>query len=857
MNRILLRAWFGVFVFACVLGLALSRHSAMTPVMAVTPSPTPVPLPYASATPTPASPSLTGPGQTITNAASATYSDGTNTYNILSNTVTVYVQNAPTLVVLTNNGTSVGSNTTRYPGVYTYDLYTLVNTGNGTGYFTVASGPQASPTPLPATNSGTGTTGTVTNVSYDVSCSGGATLNDIVTTIAALNTDLQNAACSVASNGSVSIEVVLDPTAAPASDGSTLEAQITYSTSGTGYNAASSLYASNSYVDPVVTDERIDVQKSPAPIATDGTVTYAVTANNAGNGPAQYVTDYGTTCTGTVTVCGPALTGPGLLIADKIPLNASNTPLPVVTMSPSPGPQALPPSTTVSVVYTTDSTAKTGWTVKTAATFPPTTRYVGVFLTGGAYALGADPTPAATTTPGFVPAASSQIGFSVTLGPLPANLTVSNIVTAAAGDNKTTPCIEGPGLVTTSTSCDPNGPNGPGGDPSIPLATAPPSPSAPGPGLSNTTTTFTPALYNGPLTAPDAQGCFNSSAAPVPLPTWSPMPNPFPTISPTTSPTCAATDNQDDFTQAVSTPNPSTTNMPYGTQMSAASTVTVANSIKNPGAQSTVYQLTFPTLPAGITVTSVTYGAASCSTTSTPASGVYPLGSIGAGATIQYCVLYTTATGASAPYYFQPQFVQLRVAYSSAPAVYYNDTWNVLMPGGFVEIVKTANILTALPAISNFSGNCSGTITGGLPTLGVCPGGIIQYAVAYVNTLPPTSSGTPAEPAGASVAMTGNLVITEDGAVNGSNWTTYTGGMFDPAGAGTVPLVAGLSLSTLSANCGIVTLKCGATSASATFGGGASPNGNLYGSTHFTATIPAAGITAQSVGTLMFAAKVH
>ncbi len=137
-------------------------------------------------------------------------------------------------------------------------------------------------------------------------------------------------------------------------------------------------------------------------------MTFAVTVNNGGNGTANYVNNYGTTCGGTVTVCGPALTGAGVLIADKIPTNASGTPLPVVSMSPSPGPQALPTGTTITMVYTTDTTAVTGWTVKPAATFPPTAAYVGIFMTGSPtnYALGADPTPAAapTTGPGSVSA---------------------------------------------------------------------------------------------------------------------------------------------------------------------------------------------------------------------------------------------------------------------------------------------------------------------------------------------------------------------------------------------------------------------------------------------------------------------
>lgn len=860
MNRILLRAWLGVFVFACVLGLTLSRHAGMSPAIAGTPTP----VPSASATPAPPSPALTTPGQTITNAASATYSDGTNTYDILSNTVTVTVQNAPSLVVLTNNGTATGALTTNgltpssspVPGDKLSDIYTLVNTGNGTGYFVLATVAETAPTPLPGTNNGVTESGPETGVTYTVSCTlGASTFNQTETTLAAVNTDLSSqAACDATpANGSVNIAVNYQSNATGTVN-TQMEAQVVYNGSGTGYNTANSLWYTNQYNDAIVGDERVDIQKSAGAIDGGGDVTFTITANNGGSAAANYVNGYGTTCGTTVDVCGAALTGPGILIADKVPDGAS-TPLPVVSMSPSPGPQALSAGETVSMVYTSDTTAKTGWTAYSGGGFPAGTAYVGVFLTGNSNGIGlpGDPTPAPgpASSAGSVAAASSQIGWSMKVGPIPPNLTVNNVVTAPVGDNKQ--CIEGPGLTTTATSCDPSGPNpAPGntpGDPYIPLTTPPPVPSSPIPGLSNTSTVIAPSLYNGPLAQPDAVGCFNSNATPVPFPTWSPMPNPFPTVSPTTEPVCAATDNNDDYTQAVAVPNPSNTNMPYGAQMPVANTVTVTNAVKNPGALATNYQLTFPTLPASLTVTSVTYGSASCSSTSTPSGGAYPLGSIGAGATIMYCVQYTTATGASAPYYFQPQYVQLRVAYTSAPTVYYNDTWNVLMPGGFVELVKTANMLS--------NGNCTGSITGGLPTLGVCPGGLIQYAVAYYNTLPITASGTPAEPAASTLAMSGNLVITEDGAGNGSNWTTYTGGLFDPAGGTVAPLVAGQTLASLEMNCGVITLKCGDTSASAAFGGFSSPNGNLFGSTKFTDTLPASAVAPQTAGVLMFATKVH
>jgi hypothetical protein len=298
-----------------------------------------------------------------------------------------------------------------------------------------------------------------------------------------------------------------------------------------------------------------------------------------------------------------------------------------------------------------------------------------------------------------------------------------------------------------------------------------------------------------------------------------------------------------DYTEAAVTPSPAASPMTYGNQMPGGFTTVVTSAAKNPGTQSASYQLTFPTLPASLAVTSVTYGSGTCSTTSTPVSGVYPLGTINAGATIQYCVTYQTAAGANAPYLFQPQFVQVRVAATAAPSVYYNDTWHIVMPGGFVELVKTATI--------GSGGGCSGAITGGLPSLGVCPGGIIQYAVLYFNTLPSTASGTPAEPAAANLAVSGNFVITENGAATGSNWATYTGGLFDPANPASV-LQSGLTVSAMAASCGVITQKCGDTSASATF------TNNTLTQTSFTDTIPSTdpNLAAQHYGVLMFATKV-
>jgi hypothetical protein len=852
MSKYLLRALFAAFICVCALALTLSRPGSFVAAIAATPTP----VPSASAPPTPAS--TTAPGTAITNAATATYSDGTNTYNIQSNTVTVTVQNAPSLVVLTNNGIGSGAVTSNgaqpaaspVPGNTLSDIYTLVNTGNAAGTFQLASAQQTSPTPTPSPNSGSSISGPQSLINYTVTC-GSYSNNDA--TIAAVNSDLSTNCTNIAPGSVVNIAVNYQATATGTVN-TQLEAQIAYSGSGTGYNAASSLWASNQYNDTIVADERIDIYKSPNPIASDGTVTYNVYVNNAGYSPANYITDYGTSCTAPVKVCGSALTGPGLLISDKVPLGKTSTPLPVVSMAPTTGASGLTGGETPpKMVYTTDSTGKTGWTLYSGGGVPAGAYYVGVLLTGNSNGVGllANPTPAATSTPGYVPSATSEVGFTVQIGPMPAGTSIPNYVVAPAGDNKG--CMEGPGLSTTAIACDANGANPPSpgptstpGDPSIVLATPPPASGTPPPGGSNTAIVSIASLLNGPYGVANAVGCFNSGATPVPFPAFSP--NPLPTISPTSEPTCSATDNNNDYTQAVATPNPAAT-IVYGTTAPANLVAAVSSSVNNPSSSATKIQISFPTLPANLSVANVLVG--SCAGTAAPtlSAGVYDLGTVGAGQTVNYCVDYSTQSSPAA-YYFQPLFVQVRAAMETSPSVYYNDTWHVVLPGGFEELVKTANMLS--------NGNCSGAITGGLPSLGVCPGGVIQYAVMYYNTLPATATGTPAEPTAANLSVSNtNFVITENGAAAGSNWGTYTGGLFDPASAAN-PLKASLTLSAMQTSCGVTTLTCGDTSAGATFGQVGGAGGNALNAAAFTDTIPYndPNLQPQHYGVLMFATKV-
>jgi len=83
----------------------------------------------------------TAAGTTITNTATATYTDSNGVqYSTQSNTITIEVQNAPSLTVTTNNGVAAGTNS-GVPNSCFVDVYTLTNTGNGPGYFQVVRAP--------------------------------------------------------------------------------------------------------------------------------------------------------------------------------------------------------------------------------------------------------------------------------------------------------------------------------------------------------------------------------------------------------------------------------------------------------------------------------------------------------------------------------------------------------------------------------------------------------------------------------------------------------------------------------------------------------------------------------------------
>ncbi|MDQ2871828.1 MAG: hypothetical protein M3R35_01720, partial [Candidatus Eremiobacteraeota bacterium] len=676
-------------------------HQGAAPASAATPPPVSTPNP----TPT----SSTAPGTAINNTATASYSDGTNTYSTTSNQVQTFVQNAPSLVITTNNGLAPGTTTQNQnvpqgPIVFgntINDNYTLTNTGNSSGYFALGA----------ATSTVTGP-GTFQNIII----TGTDGIPHSFTTVAAANTYLSTPANTnvygLAAGAFINLAVQYKvTTAGSGSVGTSVAgATIIYPGTGSNYGASTSNTVSNTYADTVVSDARLDIQKTAAAIVSNN-LTYTIDANNGGSAPAQLLQSIRQSGT---TITGPSLSAAnnGILLTDKIPLNGG-TPLTVSAVAITKNLSVA--GDTAVIVYTTDSTGKTGWT--TTAPGAGTAYFVGIYISGTA----AIPAGAASSA-GVVTNAQAQVEFTVTLTALPPGTAIKNVATTAYADNAG--FIEGPGIAPGTVS------NIPSADPSVSYTTATGGPAANG--LSNTTTSNVPGVLNGPKGAAGASGCYNTSI-------------------------CGSNSNNTDFTQVSLGINGT-----FGATLAAGTIANVPGDLQNTSGSNDTYSFTFPSLPAGVTVTGVYTDYACTNLATKDGSNNYQI-AVSAAATAPYCVKYTSAAGGSAPPDFTPIVVQV-LATSQASGSYANSTYHVLMPGGFISLAKTATVLS------------TGCPTGAVvPANGICPSGVIQYKVVYANTLPISSVSGGGNVLLATAA--GTLKITEDGGAGTNTWATYSNGL--------------------------------------------------------------------------------
>ena len=694
----------------------------------------------------------TPPGTTIQNTASATYQDSSgNSYTTESNTVTTIVQNAPSLTVTTNNGASAGTQNVA-PGQTVTDTYTLTNTGNASGNFA-----------LSGTNGVTGAgtdNGSASSVVYIYNSTS-------YSTVASLNTAL-GAASATVSGGSITVQIqyALSTSATvPGSVTTQLDATVAYvAVSGAG--AETSAAASNTYLDTVKNDARMDMQKSAVQGGiTPYNITYTINANTGGAFASQALTSV-------KTLLGA--TNPGCLaIVDKIP---SFTPTggsatlatiqstPTVTTATAEG---FPSSgVTATLYYTTSANGSSGWT--TTEPGAGLTTFVAVYLnvSSGTTCLNANP----VTAQGSVSNAQAAVQLTLVVsqpagnGSGNANAYLNN-ATSIFGDNQPTEDIVG-GNITAGTHDS-------GGDaPIFGTSTGIDYPATlgngGGNGWSNTVSNdahLAASVFNGPssstpmtmaslVTSSQATGSYNG---------------------------VASVNNNDDFTQMSFTPasftsiNSSTTpGSPSGnTYTSAVTGINVANALYNAGNKDDSFNV-LVTAPSGWTVELETdngsgtapsgTGYAGC--TSQAASCTATI-AIPSGSAIQYWAVYDAPSGVATFTAFDAPIVATSVNDNTQTNTTHNDLYS-----GFIALTKSVVVT---------SSGCPAGTSPSYSAGALCPGGVLTYSIDYRNIAQSGGSGN-TEPSNAFVSTkAGQLTVTDDGTAIGNTWAANTGGLNGPA----------------------------------------------------------------------------
>jgi hypothetical protein len=216
--------------------------------------------------------------------------------------------------------------------------------------------------------------------------------------------------------------------------------------------------------------------------------------------------------------------------------------------------------------------------------------------------------------------------------------------------------------------------------------------------------------------------------------------------------------NNGDFTAIVGYTGQSSDNATFVT--TAAQTFAIPNTIQNNGNASDTFTLTGTDITggpeAGITVSFNTAATCAAGTQITTTPAIAQSGS----ATIYACVVVASGTTLTlnAPIGFAVKAQSVNDPSTTAS----NTTYDVVYPGGFVAIAKTAAI-SGTPTLG--TGSCS--------TATPLPGCTISYTVSYRNLLPVTASTTGIDVMG--VLGTGSVTqgiaafaLVEDG-VNGVN----------------------------------------------------------------------------------------
>jgi len=726
----------------------------------------------------PAYATQTPAGTTISNTATASYTDSNgNALTATSNTVSTVVQNAPTLTDTNGGNQNVAPNTNAT------DTFTLTNTGNNAGDFQISSPTLSGGSSSLTSYTVTLPTGSVYNGanaggSYGTPSSGTSAPTTVQTfaTLAALNQFLAAVNVPSQSAATVAVNYTTGSTTAGTTITDTLPATIAYPATGSA-PAATSASATSAESDTVQNDGRLDVRKTSSQNATTGAITYTVAVNNGGAFTAHYVLaleqpsfGFGTaTTTGTVG---------GILIVDKVPTFGSPTAVPLAltatpTVSFTRGTNGFPSdaSETAAVYCTTAATPASGWSTSCPTT--GTVTYVGILISGGALtnsSTGGDgllSNPSGSSASGgtsptgpAVTAAAVTLSFTVNQPTGTGSGTagsVTNVANAIFANNNTTPQIVGPGgpytdgnnatAATNATTAESNTtPDTAGGTP----------------GASGQTTNQALANYSvlvGPSGFPAAYGDATNTGTATQNGDFTDWSFTDPSATPTTTST---------------TPGATVT----GNSTSQAETMCVPFTVQNAGnLQDSAITLaaTAPSSPSGWTAqfysnsgcTAVQGGSTAGATTSTTAI------TLASGSSMTLYVKYSAPAGT--PAFTADQALITATGSPNGGTANTNTTYDELY-NGFIALVKQQTVIS------------SGCPTGVTVTT-ICPGGVLGYTITVENLAKGATGTGVNEPASALLTnSTAGIVVADDG-TSGTNWFAPIGttGTYVTSGVNAVP----------------------------------------------------------------------
>jgi hypothetical protein len=674
-------------------------------------------------------------GTVISNAATASYGDGTGaTYTAQSNTVTITVQNVTTATV-----TAVSPGTNVAPYQLVDDQYTMTNSGNGVGTWTVNVG--AGTTQTTGGNGGSAPSiasiTLTTSGSTSTNCPAGAGQATCLSTFLSAHTTIPGDYITVDiiyNDGSY-----VQPTGASQTVGTQLNATMQYLAANNGGNSVSSVTPATAAVnDTLQADALVDVQKtSPALINAGQNIVYTITAANRGYFNTQ-----------PIALPGTGLPAAGIAISDPLPsglTSVTNRWVSLPTISLANG-----ASGTAALYYTTSSAANIAagtatWTAMPASlatlnTVTGITAVAGVISGAGSTLNGtAQTTHGASTGPGAVTTAQVTIAMTFTQK---AGETDVNLADATIGSNAmpTTPGTVvaqaiGPGNAQPQTASAANV----GAD----IANTSSTPA--GSGYSNqvTNVAVAAALNIGPGGQPAASGAFSYAAGNAAG--WE----------------SGAPNTSNDYTvlgilggsTIVDTGTPPTFAATLTTGGSPA-VIPVRQTIKNNGNVADQFVLT----ATGFADTPTTGGSSwsvafSTASNCAGATSSFTTASIAVGATTDVYACWTppATTALTAMTAYGGTITATSVASGNTVN---NTTNDVFFPGGFLQVQKTIGSVTGTPSATGAPACSLTTLTSGC---------VINYQITYALVLPKGSGTNNASPAGAT-----NFQLFEDGK-NGAN----------------------------------------------------------------------------------------